>query len=102
VEILDKLAPAPLYALDELATAQGPEILRPPPDHPALQPLETCWAVVKHQMARKSKFTRAHLLKQLHDAFESVTEETCSGLIKKVRQVEDKYWVEDMQRDRQQ
>ena len=102
VEILDKLAPAPTYALDELATEQGHEILRTPPYHPELQPIETCWAVVKNQIARKSKFTMAHLLEQLDDAFESVTEETCSGLIKKVRQVEDKYWMEDMRLDRRQ
>ena len=61
---------------------------------------ETCWAVVKNQMARKSKFTMAHLLEQLDDAFESVTEETCSGLIKKVREVEDKFWTEDVRLDR--
>ena len=102
VEILDKLAPAPTYALDELATEQGHEIIRTPPYHPELQPIETCWAVVKNQIARKSKFTMAHLLEQLDDAFESVTEETCSGLIKKVRQVEDKYWMEDMRLDRRQ
>ena len=102
VEILDRLAPAPIYALDELATEQGHEILRTPPYHPELQPIETCWAVVKNQIARKSKFTMAHLLEQLDDAFASVTEETCSGLIKKVRQVEDKYSMEDMRLDRQQ
>ena len=102
VEILDKLAPAPTCALDELAPEQGHEILRTPPYHPELQPIETCWAVVKNQSARKSKFTMAHLLEQLDDAFESVTEETCSGLIKKVRQVEDKYWMEDMRLDRRQ
>ena len=102
VEILAKVAPAPIYALDELATAQGHEILRTPPYHPELQPIETCWAVVKNQIARKSKFTMAHLLEQLDDAFASVTEETCSGLIKKVRQVEDKYWIEDLRLDRQQ
>jgi transposase len=102
VEILEKLAPAPIYALDELATEQGHEILRTPPYHPELQPIDTCWAVVKNQIARKSKFTMTHLLAQLADAFASVTEETCSGLIKKVRQVEDKYWTEDMRLDRQQ
>src|SRR5713101_3356670 len=42
----------------------------------------------------------AHLLEQLDDAFESVTEETCSGLIKKVREVEDKFWTEDVRLDR--
>jgi len=50
VEILDKLAPAPTYALDELATEQGHEIIRTPPYHPELQPIETCWAVVKNQI----------------------------------------------------
>jgi hypothetical protein len=102
VEILAKVAPAPIDALDELASAQGHEILRTPPSHPELQPIETCGAVVKNQMARKSKFTMAHLLEQLDDAFASVTEETGSGLIKKVRQVEDKYWMEDLRLDRQQ
>ena len=100
VEILDKLAPPPLYALDELAAAQGHAILRTPPYHPELQPMETCWAVVKNQVARNCKFTMAHLLEQLDDAFESVTEETCSGLIKKVREVEDKFWTEDVRLDR--
>jgi transposase len=102
VEILEKVAPAPTYALDELASAQGHEILRTPPYHPELQPIETCWAVVKHQIARKNKFTMAHLLEQLDDAFGSVTEETCTGLIKKVREVEDKYWREDARVDREQ
>ncbi len=100
IEILEKVAPAPTYALDELASEQGHEILRTPPYHPELQPIETCWAVVKNQMARHSKFTMAHLLEQLDDAFASVTPETCSGLIKKVRGVEDKYWREDMKSDR--
>jgi hypothetical protein len=34
VEILEKVAPAPPYALDELANEQGHEILRTPPYHP--------------------------------------------------------------------
>ncbi len=65
VEVLEKVAPVPTYALDELASEQGHEILRTPPYHPELQPIETCWAVVKNQIARKSKFTMAHLLEQL-------------------------------------
>jgi transposase len=100
VEMLAKLAPAPTYALDELAAEHGHEILRTPPYHPELQPIETCWAVVKNQIARKNKCTMAHLLEQLDDAFTSVTEETCSGLIKKVRKVEDNFWTEDMRLDR--
>jgi len=100
VEMLAKLAPAPTYALDELAAEHGHEILRTPPYHPELQPIETCWAVVQNQIARKNTCTMAHLLEQLDDAFTSVTEETCSGLIKKVRKVEDNFWTEDMRLDR--
>jgi hypothetical protein len=47
------------------------------PTTPELQPMETCWAVVKNQIARKSQCTMAHLLEQLDEAFDSVTEETC-------------------------
>lgn len=101
IEILTKMAPAPTYALDELAAAHGHEILRTPPYHPELQPIETCWAVVKNQIARKSKFTMAQLLEQLDDAFDKVTAKTCSGLIKKVQQIEDKFWMEDVQSDAQ-
>ena len=96
-EILDKIAPAPLYALDEIVVEQGHEILRTPPYHPELQPIETCWAVVKNQIARNCNFTMSNLQKQLDKAFDSVTANTCSGIIKKVRKIEDKFWYEDIE-----
>ena len=96
MELLNKIAPSPIYALDEIAADHGHEILRTPPYHPELQPIETCWAVVKNQIARTCDFTMANLVAQLEDAFSSVTAKTCSGLIKKVRKVEDKFWREDV------
>jgi hypothetical protein len=51
--------------------------------------------VVKNQIARTCDFTMANLMTQLEDAFSSVTAKTCSGLINKVRKVEDKFWEED-------
>jgi len=96
IEILNKIAPLPTYALDEIATEHGHEILRTPPYHPELQPIETCWAVVKNQIARTCDFTMANLLTQLEDAFSSVTAKTCSGLINKIRKVEDRFWKEDV------
>jgi transposase len=95
VEILNKIAPSPSYVLDDIAAEHGHEILRTPPYHPELQPIETCWAVVKNQIARTCDFTMANLVAQLEEAFGSVTAKTCSGLIKKVRMVEDKFWEED-------
>jgi len=97
VEILKKIAPVPTYALDEIVAESGHKILRTPPYHPELQPIETCWAVVKNQMARNCDFTMSNLLKQLDKAFDSVTSDTCSGIIKKVRKIEDKFWYEDIE-----
>lgn len=99
IEILNKIAPSPTYALDEIAAEHGHEILRTPPYHPELQPIETCWAVVKNQIARTCDFTMANLIAQLEDAFGSVSGKTCSGLIKKVRKVEDRFWEEDVRFD---
>lgn len=96
IEILNKITPVPTYALDEIAAEHGHEILRTPPYHPELQPIETCWAVVKNQIARTCDFTMANLLAQLEDAFSGVSAKTCSGLIKKVRKVEDRFWEEDV------
>ncbi len=95
VEILNKMAPPPTYVLDEIAVKHGHEILRTPPYHPELQPIETCWAVVKNQIARNCDFTMANLVIQLEEAFGSVTAETCSGLIKKIYKLENKFWEDD-------
>lgn len=95
IEILNKIGPSPTYILDEIAAEYGHEVLRTPPYHPELQPIETCWAVVKNQIARNCDFTMANLVAQLEKAFGSVTAETCSGLIKKIREVEDTFWREE-------
>lgn len=95
VEILNKIAPSPTYDLDEIAAEDGHEILRTPPYHPELQPIETCWAVVKNKISRTCDFTMANLLNQLDAAFADVTAKTCAGLTKKVREVEDRFWKED-------
>jgi hypothetical protein len=101
IEILTNMAPAPTYALDALAAAHGHDILRTPPYHPELHPIETCWAVVQNHIARQAKFTMAQLLEQLDDAFDQVTATTCAGLIKIVQHIEDNFWMEDVQSDAQ-
>ncbi len=99
VGILNKMAPSPTYVLDEIAAEYGHEILRTPPYHPELQPIEICWAVLKNQIARNCDFTMNNLLAQLEEAFGSVTQKTCTGAINKVREIEDKFWSEDIQMD---
>lgn len=101
VEILKKLAPQPTYAIDEIARSYGHEVIRTPPYHPELQPIETCWGVVKNHIARNSDFTMKNLLEQLDAGFAKVTDKTCAEIIKNVRKIEDDFWTEDLQFDEQ-
>jgi len=101
VEILMKIAPQLTYVLDEIASEQGHEVLRTPPYHPELQPIETCWGTVKNEIARNCDFTMDNLIHQLESAFDKVTGKTCAGLIKKVRNIEDTFWRDDALLDEQ-
>ena len=95
LEIMEKMVTSPTFALDKIAAKKGHKVLRTPPYHPELQPIEVCWGVVKNEIARNCNFTMTGLQKQLDLAFDSVTSKTCSGIIKKVRKFEDDYWKED-------
>lgn len=101
VEILKKLAPEPVYAIDEIAAVYGHKVLRTPPYHPELQPIEICWGVTKNHVARNCDFTVKNLIKQLDCGFNKVTEKTCTKIIQKVRKVEDDFWATDIKMDAQ-
>jgi hypothetical protein len=47
IEVLAKMVTAPTYAIDEIAAENGHKIIRTPPYHPELQPIETCWEWLK-------------------------------------------------------
>jgi len=70
VDIVNKLAPEPTYMIDELAQQYGHEIVRTPPYHPELQPIEICWGVLKNEIARHCDFTMKSLQRQLENAFD--------------------------------
>ncbi|MEM7422042.1 MAG: transposase [Pseudomonadota bacterium] len=97
VEVLNKVAPSPTYAIDEIAKQEGHDVLRTPPYHPELQPIETCWGVVKNEMARNCDFTMQNLMVQIESAFKKVTVKTCLGLIEKMRANEDDFWQRDLE-----
>jgi len=101
VEILKKMATEPLYAIDEIARSHGHEVIRTPPYHPELQPIETCWGVVKNHVARNCNFTMNNLIEQLDSGFDKVTAKTCVEIIAKVRKFEDEFWTEDLKIDAQ-
>jgi len=94
-ELCKRLAPTPEYKLDQIAKAAGHSILRTPQYHPELQPIETCWGVVKNYMATHCDFTMKNFRKQLPFSFGKVKSRTCKSLIAKVVKQEEKYWAED-------
>jgi transposase len=95
IELLSKMAPEPSYEIDEMARQYGHEVVRTPPYHPELQPIEICWGVLKNEIARNCNFTMKNLEIQLESAFNKVTGETCKKIIKGIRIMEDKFWEED-------
>jgi transposase len=97
--IINCLNLEPIYILDEIAKAHGHKIIRTPPYHPELQPIELCWGVVKNHIARNCDFTLATLKQQLEIGFTKVKPSTCKKLIKKIKGIEDKFWNEDMKFD---
>jgi len=101
VEVLKKMAPEPIYAIDEIARSYGHEVIRTPPYHPELQPIETCWGVVKNHVARNCDFTMINLSKQLDTGFDKVSDKTCTKIIAKVRKIEDEFWEGDSELDEQ-
>ncbi len=94
-ELCKRFAPVPEYKLDQIAEAAGHSILRTPQYHPELQPIETCWGVVKNYMADHCDFTMKNFRERLPFAFDKVTPRTCKSLIAKVVKQEKKYWTED-------
>jgi len=96
-DLCKKCAPAPEYRLDQLAEASGHRILRTPQYHPELQPIETCWGIVKNPMANQCDFTIPNFHKQLPIALSKVKPSTYRKLSAKVVEQEGKYWAEDEQ-----
>lgn len=98
-ELCARLAPEPEYKLDRIAEKNHVSILRTPPYHPELQPIETCWAIVKNYMADNCDFTMGGLRDRLPEAFAKVTQTNCKEIISKVFDQEFKYWFEDEKLD---
>lgn len=94
-----QLCPKPKAMLDLIAEAAGHNIVRTPPYHPELQPIETCWGITKEYCAARCDYTMASLKPHLEAGLDQVTPAVCQGLIQKVREQEDKYWMEDEEDD---
>jgi hypothetical protein len=99
LELCTRLAPVPEYRLDKMAAEHGVLILRVPPYHPELQPIETCWAIVKNHIAHNCDFVMPGLPVNILESLEMVKPNTCREIIAKIALLEKKYWTEDEKLD---
>jgi len=99
LQLCRALCPKPKYELDRIAEAAGHQILRTPQYHPELQPIETCWGVVKNHCATQCDFSMKGLREHLEEGFEKVTPATCQAAVEDMRQEEDRYWREDLENE---
>ena len=83
-ELCSRFATKPEFLIDNIARKHGHSILRTPPYHPELQPIETCWAIVKNHVARHNDCTMKKVQILLEEGFEKVKAKTCQKIIKKV------------------
>ena len=94
-DLCSRFAVKPEFLIDRIARKEGHSILRTPPYHPELQPIETCWAVVKNYVAQHNDCTMKKVFILLEEGFAKVTNKTCRKLIKKINLQEAAFWNED-------
>ena len=94
-DLCARFAPKPELLIDRIARKEGHSILRTPPYHPELQPIETCWAIVKNYVAQHNDCTMKKVLLLLEEGFARVTHKTCRQLIEKIKLQEEAFWIED-------
>ncbi len=97
-ELCARLASKPEFLIDNIARKYGHSILRTPPYHPELQPIETCWAIVKNHVAKHNDCTMKKVKILLEEGFAKVTAKTCQKLILKINNQENDFWEEDAEK----
>ena len=88
---------APKYAVDEMAKASGHEVVRLPPYHCELNPIELAWSQVKRHIKENNRLFTLSAVKELtYEGFQKVGAERWKKLVEHVQlHFEDKYWVDD-------
>ena len=76
-----------------MAKASGHEVVRLPPYHCELNPIELAWAQVKRYIKDNNKlFTLAHVKELTFAGFSEVDSDNWKKLIQHTSKVEEKFW----------
>jgi len=84
------------YVIDELAKSANKTVLRLPPYHCELNPIELAWASVKNYVRMNNRtFEMNDVKKLLEEGVERVTPDMWKNFIDHVIKVEEKFWQVD-------
>ena len=87
----------PVYAVDEMIkAAKGLQVLRLPPYHCELNPIEMLWGIVKNDVGRRNTTFKIQDMKGLtEEAIDAVSLESIQKTFAKTAETEDQYWKKD-------
>ena len=84
------------YRIDNLAAAEGHHVLRLPPYHCELNPIELVWSQVKGYIAANNKYYKLPEVQQLmREGIRKVTPEQWRNYVEHVKQTENHMWEAD-------
>lgn len=94
--LVNKHKPDPVYEADELLSINGHEVLRLPPYHCELNPIELIWSLAKRKVAKKNiNLSAADTEKLISACFASITAEDWKKMTDHVVNIENKYKERD-------
>lgn len=88
--------PHKMYRIDALLAEYGHSILRLPPYHPDLNPIEMIWALIKNHVALKNTtFKLNDCIGLVNSKINEITTDEWAKRVKHVREIEDKYMINE-------
>ena len=97
VQLVKSLHLPKKYVIDELAAEKGHQILRLPPYHCDLNPIELIWSQLKGLMRQRNQGGRLEALekKLLVQCTENITPQLWESCCRHVTDLENDYWRKD-------
>jgi hypothetical protein len=84
------------YKTDDMDNAMGHSVLRLPPYHCELNPVELVWAQIKHTVSVNNTQFKTNLMDKLtHEGFDRVTIEKQRNYVQHVKEIKAKMWTAD-------
>lgn len=93
MELVSAYKPKPVHAIDDLARRNNHQVIRLPPYHAHLNPIESIWAQVKGYVARNNKkFTITEVERLTREGIQNVTSENWASVVRHTKDITEKQW----------